>query len=283
MYHRKNIYNIPKGTLNVAAMSFWTVGIRQTNFDDAGIVWSTGSTLVVKPMEPCSSFSTTVVAKYVLTTIPIFFGQLFRSQQSIKHSKIDRHISQRLAANWTDIVAACISLEASWMHIMATWKSSNWCTWCEEEIATDWAICFQTFLTTFMVNQLHTKAAIASHAMEEVWTKSLSHTTQVAERAMIDTPLIIEKLADVTVIVGHWKSMAWRCCARRSNRLNLTAEHTHHFRRHFPIHGVITNFVVTEPACEQFPAAGSSKFAIPFVMFTAKDLFFRIPVWRRAC
>lgn len=39
-----------------------------------------------------------------------------------------------------------------------------------------------------MVNQLHTKAAIASHAMEEVWTKSLSHTTQVAERAMIDTP-----------------------------------------------------------------------------------------------
>lgn len=45
-----------------------------------------------------------------------------------------------------------------------------------------------------------------------------------------------------------------------------------------PFHCMVTNFIMTKPACEQFIAACSNKFAFPFVMLTAKNLILWISV-----
>jgi hypothetical protein len=41
---------------------------------------------------------------------------------------------------------------------------------------------------------------------------------------------------------------------------------------------MVTDFIVTESACEKLIAACGNKLAVPFVMFTTKYLFLFIPI-----
>lgn len=90
------------------------------NLDHSGIVRSTKPTLMVQPVKPWSSLLITVIAQYILTAVPVFFRELLRSQQGIKHAKVHRHVSQRFATNWTNVVSASVSLKACRMHKMTT-------------------------------------------------------------------------------------------------------------------------------------------------------------------
>lgn len=62
------------------------------------------------------------------------------------------------------------------MHVMATGKSPHSCTRCEQKITAYGAVCFKAFLHALMIRHFHRQAAIAGHAMEEVHTKSFTHT-----------------------------------------------------------------------------------------------------------
>jgi hypothetical protein len=79
-------------------------------------------------------------------------------------------------------------LEASRMHEMAARKGSDSCTGGEKEITADRAVSLKALLSALVLFQLHAKAAIACHAMEEVNSQSPPQPAQVAERTVVYHP-----------------------------------------------------------------------------------------------